>query len=272
MAFHQFTTLAGQSAIISRSSRPSTNRLLVFCHGGMSLNEEWQVQTNDATLWVTQKMKDLTNYLVDRGFAVVTPALFDTALTFPGTTMGNNPSTTQLDAVITAAKALPGISSGKHGFMSWSMGANTILNWIRRFGQTNLAGTLMFLPNVGALSVGRGTDAAQGSGYGLVNNAFAALAASLATTTNDAFFNTSVYPVYDPPVIAPTLTKPVGLFTNADDLTTPPSLSDSFAALMPNGLATRFNMGTSSGLNSGHNFERIPSKESHEYLSTLNWG
>jgi phage tail protein X len=286
VAHHEITTLAGQGATISRPNRPSTNRLLVLAHGG-GLTFDYATNTDPVVVPFYAPLYEMIDYLCYRGYVVVSPAAYDASLgANQGAADGNDASTTQFAAAITAAQALPGISTGKYGLLSISAGAMTITNHVRRVGQTNLAGMLSFLPAV-QMPAYRGTDAAGGAdaingvtSYNGINAAFAALATSLGKSTNDAFFTTNVYPVYNPQVIAATITVPWGFWTNSSDTLAPPAQSNVVAPLVPNGKGTRFDMGPglmgesvpNANNSFCHNFSEIVGKEVHDFLDTWIWG
>lgn len=294
MAQHEHVTVAGQGCVISRPLTPSTNRLLILCHGG-GLDYSYAINCDPATVPYYRYLQSMINYLCDHGFVVASPANYDLSMAAAdeGSANGNPATTTQATATITALRALSGISPGKYGFLTISAGVMIAANHARTVGQGDMAGILSFLPAVN-MPFYRGTDdggdgpggAAPGAngisgeaGYAVTNAAWTALATSLSTTPNDAFFNGTVYPTYSPGAIAPSITVPWGFWTNSNDLLAPPAHSDTVAALVPNGLGTRLNMGPAlmgeASANSanifGHNFSEIAASEVHAFVESWDW-
>lgn len=284
MAQHESLDLAGQGAIVSRPTRASRNRLLVLARGGSSSGfyayvtsilygvdvAAGEVTWND----FNQPMRDLIDFLAERGYVVVSPMLYDSAQTgkaSQGAEFGNDASTTQLANVITAAQALPGVGAGKYGLLSFSMGSATISNYVRRFGQTNVAGMLSFCP-LSNLSVDfRGTDAAPASLYAAVNLSHG-IGGAAGTTACDAAW-APIAAVKEPYVIAASVTIPWGLWTNDNDALTP-SVDAYLNPAIPAQYRNRRAMGNGStaGTIAGHDFSRIVAKDVHDYLDTWAWG
>lgn len=299
MARHEHVTVAGQGCVISRPNTPSTGRLLVLCHGG-GLDFSYAINCDPATVPYYRRLYDMIEYLCNHGFVVASPANYDTSLSAAdqGSASGNPATTTQNSAVITALRSSPlqeqfGIGGGKYGFLTISAGVMIAANHARTVGQSNIAGILSFLPAVngpfyrgtddggdGPGGDPAGTDGIAGpAGYATTNAAWEDLATSLATTPNDAFFTNTVYPTYWPAAIAPSITVPWGFWTNSNDVLAPPAHSDTVAALVPNGLGTRLDMGPAlmgeASANAaniyGHNFSEIVASEVLDFLDTWAW-
>lgn len=248
------TALASQYAVLVRPSNGATGRLVAVCHGAFPA---WNFVTDHSVSW--PKLRDMAFYLADRGYAVLVPELSVAGLVDPFDTWGNNASTTQLDDVITAAKALPGVSAGNYAVIGCSMGCVTALNHIRRKSYSGIAGVLGLAPAV-AISPYRGTDAAQGSFYAEVNSAFA--------VANDAAWEAAKTP-YEPIAFASAITVPVALWTNSNDLVATPTLAD----LMRDGnptMISRTNLGVSGGA-SGHDFDLVSPDAVANHLAGLAW-
>lgn len=229
-------------------------RLVVSCHGA---GEIWSYISDPAITW--PRLRDTARYLAERGYAVCTPALMDMSLGSPGQTWGNDASTTQLASVITAAKALPGVSTGPYALLGTSMGGVTALNHARRVSYSGIAGILGLAPAV-AISPYRGTDAAPGGSYTYVNAAYG--------VTTDSQWETAK-PPYEPLNFGSSITFPVGIWTNSNDLIATPGLADAFAATNSTYI-TRTNLGSSAGTY-GHDFDLVVPELVHEWLDGLVW-
>lgn len=280
------TTLAGQAATVSWPTRTSTGRLVVFVHGG-GLNYDFATADPAAATSSAAytRIQELIEYLTFRGYCVVCANLLDTSLTAlnQGDTFGNDVSTTQLANVITAAKALPNVSQGKYGLVGFSSACFTNANHIRRVGNSGIAGLLNFCPSF-VMDLYRGSDAAhggpspQGIAYAALNAAHLQTAVSgfnAGTTVNDAKWAV-VKGIYEPAVIAPTVTVPWGFWSHSNDPIAPPTQASTtlaaLAALVPNGKGTWLDMGaTDTGVNLGHNTLHVEPKTAHDFLETWSW-
>lgn len=240
------TTLAAQGAVVVRPSSGATSRLIVICHGA-----DWTYEYPTVAALEWAPLQETMNYLVERGYAVVCPALLDTSLsasppTTWGQTFGNNVSTTLLSDVITAAQALADIGSGKIALFGISMGNMTIFNYCRRFGQSNVAGILGIVPVCD-------------SEWQYVSNG--------AKPQMDLALGAATYQsTYDPKVIASTITVPWLGWTNTADTSAPPAQAVTLAGLIPGGLGSTESRGAG-----GHDFTGCDGQDAHAWLDTLNW-
>ena len=284
-AEHLLTTLAGQTAVISSQVRPTESRLLVFARGGSAsvthaYATDIRFDASDIATGVTWNqfhapLRLMIDYLVERGFMVVTPALFDASLigtVAQGGESGNDASTTLLASVITEAQALPGVASGNYGLISFSMGCPTIANHARRVSYTGIAGMLSICP-LGVLEEFRGRDAAQGISYAGINLAHG-IGGVAGTTACDAAWD-DIAAVKEPAAIAPNVTFPWGIWSNDNDTAVPPAdHADVVNAAIPSQYRNRVAMGNGVATSpiGGHDYSQIDGAEVYAYVSTWNWG
>ena len=248
------TTLASQDATVVQPARNQGGRLVVFAHGA---GTTYAFSNDLGITWPT--LRATSFLLAERGYVVVTPALLDTALGSQGHTWGNNASTTQLDSVVTAAKALPGCGAAKYALIGCSMGFFTVANHARRKSYAGIAGVLGLAPAC-KINTHRGTDAAQAANYATVNSAYG--------VTTDAGWN-AIKATYEPIDFGTNFTCTVGLWTNSNDTVAVPSEADTLSATNATWM-TRVNLGVSAGVN-GHDFDLVTSASVDTWLGGLAW-
>jgi hypothetical protein len=275
------TTLAGQNANVAYPTRMATGRLIILVHGG-GLDYEFACVAPANGSQAYTRFQELIDFLTVRGFVVACPALYDTSLPLLnwGDTFGNDASTTQLASVVTAAKALPNVSQGKYGLITFSAGCMTVANHVRRQGNSGIAGMLSICP---AANIGwyRGTDASHGTGstageaYGPVNQAHGIGGANGTTTPCDSAWN-AIAAVKEPSVIAPTVTIPWAFWTSSNDPQAVPTQGaltmSALAASVGNGMGTWRDMGnTDTNVNIGHNTLNVNPVDVLNLLETWPW-
>jgi hypothetical protein len=286
MAVHEQITLAGQSAVLSRSLRPSKNRLIVFARGGTpyatfayATDIKYAAADDVISGVVTwnqfhEPLRLMIEYLAERGYIVVTAPLYDTSLgstAAQGGEYGNDASTTLLASVIADAKTRIGLSTEKYGLLSFSMGCATIANHARRVGFTGIAGMLSFCP-LGVIEELRGRFATPGTYYAAVNIAHG-LGLPSGTSNTDTLWD-AIAAVKEPKNIAPNVTFPWGVWSNSNDLSVPEATqADVLNAAIPSQYRNRVTMGAgviTSPIN-GHDYSQIRGKDVHDYISTWSW-
>lgn len=247
-------TLAGQPADVAIPFGVGRTRLVVICHGAGLGFEYLTTDVINATYAPMAPLLRMLYFLgLSRDYSVVSPALHDTSLVNDGDTFGNNASTTQLNNVITAAKALYGVGAGKVALLGVSMGNVTIFNYFRRFGGSGIAGMLGIVP---------------------VTDLEWQYAIPAEKTAIDAALGTTTYAgasTYDPKVIAPTLTVPWRGWTNSNDTDAPASQSVTLAGLIPNGLGAYEDRGEGSPALNGHDFSGCDGRDLLNWLNSLTW-
>lgn len=247
------TTLNSQLATIAQPVN-GMGRLVVFCHGA---GTTYDFIADHGVTWPT--LRATANFLAARGYVVVTPELIDSTLTSVGQTWGNNSSTTRLGDVVTAAKALPGVSQGKYALVGMSMGGLTVFNHARRLAYAGIAGVLGLIPATDIQSH-RGTDGVQGANYAEINNAY--------SVANDAGWD-AIKATYQPANFGANFPFKVGLWTNSNDLVATQARADLLVAT--NGTwISRTNLGVSAG-GSGHDFDLVTPAAVHTWLDGLSW-
>lgn len=258
MARVRILTLAGQNAVVVQPTNGATTKLFVLCHGyGYGYDYPVGILPSPyQTEW--DALRETINHLAERGFTVVCPALWDLSLggSAIGDTFGNDASTTQLDNVITDAKALPGVSStNKIVLAGISMGNITTMNWARRFGQSTLAGLFGQIPvcDMQWQYVSNGAASAINAAHGTAS--YAAVAD------------------HDPKVIAADITVPWLAWTNDNDQSAPPSQAVTLAGLIPSGLGSAVARGNGTGHAdfNGHDFTRMVGADLLTWLNTLSY-
>lgn len=243
--------LAGQDYSIALPGRSSVSRLVVLLHGA---GYGWEFANSADPDW--DDLREMVRYLAARNYAVLCLMLYDFSLTgTEGETWGNNASTDQLASAITAAQALPGVSSGKYALVGLSMGNVTAANHARRVTQSAMAGMLGVIP-ASDLQTHRGTDATQGTYYASINAALG--------VANDSQFTTAKA-TYNPLAIGPSITIPWALWYNSDDTTVPSADVTALAATNPTYI-TATNRGTG-----GHDFNNVTGADVHGWLEGLSW-
>lgn len=250
----EFSVVASQGCATLYPLRSSTGRLVVVCHGAFAA---YNFPMDQSISW--PKLREMAIYLAERGYVVAVPQLSVAGLVDTMQTWGNDASTTQLDSVVTALKALPGVSQGKYAIIGCSMGGVTALNHARRKSYAGISGILGLAPAV-AISPYRGTDAAQGGSYAAVNSAYA--------VANDAAWEAAKTP-YEPINFGASFTFPVGLWTNSNDTIATPVLADLMAATNSTYI-TRVDMGASA-TSGGHDFDKVVPDSVDTWLSSLSW-
>ncbi len=248
------TSLASQLATVARPMPGGTGRLVVVCHGA---GTAYDFVADHGVSWPT--LRTTAYWLAERGYTVVVPQLIDSSLASAGQTWGNNASTTQLDSVVTAAKALAGVSAGNYALIGCSMGALTALNHARRKSYTGIAGVLGLIPAT-VINSYRGTTAAPGSNYAEINAAFG--------VSSNGQWN-AVRATYEPANFGASFTFPVGLWTNSNDTFAPSSDAAALAATNATWI-TQTNLGVSAGA-SGHDFDLVTPDAVDSWLAGLSW-
>lgn len=250
----RFGTVASQGCATLYPLNGSTGRLVVVAHGAFT---SYNFVTDQSVSW--PKLRDMAYYLAERGFVVAVPELSVAALAVPSQPWGNDASTDQLDSVVTALQALPGVGADSIALIGCSMGGVTCLNHARRQSYAGIAGILGLAPAV-AISPYRGTDADQGGSYAAVNSAFA--------VANDTAWDAAKV-TYEPINFGDEFTFPVALWTNSNDLLATPGLADLMEATNTTWIS-RADLGESAGT-SGHDFDLVVPSDVHDWLESLTW-